>query len=90
MMCTGIELLMGALGLGGAVAPLLAPKAPDPPPLPATATPTARAPGATVRIGTGQDEGTNTEANTPNATKFVAKRISGSAYNNLGKSGLAL
>lgn len=89
-MCTGFELLMGALGLGGAVAPLLGPKAPDPPPLPATATPGTRAPGATVRVGTGQDEGTNTDSNTPNAPKFVAKRSSGQAFNNLGKSGLAL
>ena len=89
-MCTGFELLLGALGVGGAVAPLLAPKPPGPPPLPANATPDTRAPGATVRIGTGHDEGTNTESNTPNAPKFVAKRSSGQAYNNLGKSGLAL
>lgn len=89
-MCTGIELLMAGLGLAGAAAPLFAPKAPDPPPLPANAPPGTRAAGATVRVGTGQDEGTNKDSNTPNPGKFVAKRSSGQAFNNLGRSGLAL
>lgn len=89
-MCTGLELLMGALGLGGAVAPLFAAKAPDPPPLPATTPAGARAPGATVRVGTGQDEGTNTDSNQPTKATFVPKRSAGQAFGNLGRSGLAL
>lgn len=90
-MCTGIELLLGLAGLGGAVAPLFAPKAPDPPPLPAATPAGARAPGATVRVGTGQDAGTNTDANEPGKPAgFVAKRSAGAAFSNLGRSGLAL
>ena len=89
-MCTGLELLMGALGVGGAVAPLLAPKPAGPPPLPAITPAGARAPGATVRVGTGQDEGTNTDENKPTTAKFMATRSSGQAFNNLGRSGLAL
>lgn len=90
-MCTGMALLMGALGLGGAVAPLFAAKPADPPPLPATTPAGARAPGATVRVGTGQDEGTNKDVNAPASTAVFQKvRSSGQAYNNLGRSGLAL
>lgn len=90
-MCTGIELLMGALGLGGAVAPLFAPKPPGPPPLPANAPASARAPGATVRVGTGQDEGKNTTENAPGVVRFAPKRSEGTAFGtNLGRSGLAL
>ncbi len=89
-MCTGIELLMAGLGLAGAAAPLFAPKAPDPPELPANAPAGSRAPGATVRVGTGQDEGTNTDSNLPTTGKFVATRSSGQAFGNLGRSGLAL
>ena len=88
-MCTGFELLMGALGIGAAAAPLLAPAPPGPPPLPATTPAGARAPGATVRVGTG-NEMTNKETNAPGTAKFVAQRTTGTPYGNLGRSGLAL
>ena len=89
-MCTGFELLMGALGIGSAVAPLMAKGPPDPPPLPALTPAGARAPGATVRIGTGQDEMKNDDPNAPGTRKFSPERSAGKVYTGLGRSGLAL
>ncbi len=88
-MCTGFELFSALLGIGSAAAPLLA-KPAEPPPLPALAPPSARAAGATVRVGTGQDTETNTNTTGPAGEDFTAKRATGKAFTNLGRSGLAL
>lgn len=64
--------------------------APKPPPVanPATPAPTARAAGATVRVGTNEkkvEEGPDADY-----TGFVEKRASGRALGGLGRSGLGL
>ena len=91
-MCTGFELLLGALGAAGTVASVaMAGQGAAPPPeMPAIAPATGRAPGATVRVGTGQDELTNSEDNAPGAPKKYTKRSEGEALATLGRSGLAL
>lgn len=91
-MCTGFELLLGALGAAGTVASVAAAGKGAAPPssMPAVTPETGRAPGATVRVGTGQDELTNKEENAPGAPKKYTQRSEGSALASLGRSGLAL
>lgn len=91
-MCTGLELLFGLGAIGGTVASVAAAGGGAAPPqsMPAIAAPDGRAPGATVRVGTGQDEGTNTEENAPGAPKKYTRRTEGQALAALGRSGLAL
>lgn len=75
----------GAALFGVASAP-----APTPPPAetPALPAPPARASGATVRLGIGQEDlTTKTEAPT---TNFVEKRASANSLGNLGRSGLTI
>lgn len=87
-MCDPITgaLLAGGLSLFSAVA---APKPAAPPPLPAAAPDRPRAPGATVRIGDGQDNDTTTQTAAP-ATLLGEVRSVGRPVGGLGKSGLAL
>lgn len=87
-----LTLLTAALSVGGTAAGVIgAANAPKPPPLPASTPAGARAPGATVRVGTGQDEGSNTATNAPNKPGFTAERKVGKTFGgSLGRSGLAL
>lgn len=65
---------------------------PDPPApeLPAAPAPTARNPGATVRVGTGAEELENTDPGDTGGKPVVRQRASGSALGGLGRSSLAL
>jgi hypothetical protein len=89
-MCDPITLSLlvgGATSLGGA---LLAPKAPAPPELPATAAAEARKPGATVRVGDGQDDETTEATTAERLSPTVERRVSGKALGGLGKGSTAL
>lgn len=86
-MCDPITgmLIAGATSLVGTLA---APKPAKPPPLPAIAAPSARAPGATVHVGDGQDKESDDTAKVGNT--FVEQRMFGKPVGGLGKSGLAI
>jgi hypothetical protein len=87
-MCDPLTILGLVGGLGSV---LFAPKPPDPPKIetPAGPAPTARSPGATIRVGTGADE---LQAADPayTGTAKAKTRASGSALGGLGRSSLAL
>lgn len=87
-MCEPITgaLFAGLLGVGSALA---APKPAAPPPIPAPTASAARAPGATVRVGDGQDDDT-TKAKVQAALPLGETRSFGKPIGGLGKSGLAL
>lgn len=81
-------MILGAGSLGSA---LLAPKPADPPPVPSPTPEGQRPPGATVRVGAGQDKGSNTEANTAAKGSLQETRVFGRPVGgNLGRSGLAI
>jgi len=82
---------MTMISMVGAIAgPLLTPTSKPPKAeIPASPAPNARAPGATVRIGTGAEDDTTKSTNATRST-FVEKRKAGNALGNLGRSGLAL
>lgn len=82
---TGL-LLAGASSLVGAIA---TPKPAKPPPLPALNPETARAPGATVHVGDGQERG-DSDMNSSNPTPFVEQRLFGKPVGGLGRGGLAI
>ncbi len=85
---TTLALLFGGVASLGST--LMAPKPAAPPPIPAAAPDRARAPGATVRVGDGQDDKT-TDPNSPvNITPREDTRVFGRPVGGLGKSGLAL
>lgn len=90
-MCTGLELLFGALAAGGAAAStLLAPEAsvPEVPDTPAMDADAARDSGATVRVGVrNEDDGEILEEDT---TEFVEQRKQAKTITGLGRGGLAL
>lgn len=79
-------LLGGAASLGSS---LLAPKPAAPPPIPASTPGQARAPGAKVRVGDGQDDET-TDNGPIQLTPQEDKRVFGRPVGGLGRSGLAL
>lgn len=86
-----LPVLGGALGLG---ASLLAPKPADPPPVPAQIAPAvpadaARAAGATVRIGDGQQDDT-TKVEGVATAEVPETRVFGRPVGGLGKSGLTI
>lgn len=87
-MCDPISglLLAGATSLFGA---LTAPKPAKPPPLPANAPPSVRAPGATVHVGDGQDKEESTDLLTAQ-DPFKEQRVFGRPVGGLGKGGLAI
>lgn len=87
-MC-GPETLLLLGGLGSLGSSLLAPKPAAPPPLPVAAPDSPRAPGATVRVGDGQDELDNTTGPTSQVT-MKDTRVFGRPIGGLGKSGLSL
>lgn len=82
---------MTVMAVVGSIAGPLLSSPPKPPKaeIPATPAPNARAPGATVRVGTGaKDERSETSA--AKRTTFKETRKAGSAVGGLGRSGLAL
>lgn len=80
-------LLAGGLSLGSA---LMAPKPAAPPPIPAATPNAARAPGATVRVGNGQDDDTTKNPTVQPIGLIGETRSVGRPVGGLGKSGLAL
>ena len=76
----------GAAGLGST---LLAPTPAAPPPLPATAPDAAKKPGATVRVGDGQDDNT-TDAAPVTLARTPERRVFGRPVGGLGRSGLSI
>lgn len=88
-MCDPISglLLAGATSLAGS---LMTPSPAKPPPLPAVTPAGARAPGATVHVGDGQDRNVNDQENAPTNQPFVERRLFGRPVGGLGKSGLAI
>lgn len=87
-MCDPISglLLAGASSLFGAIT---TPKPAKPPPLPAITPSAARAPGATVHVGDGQDRTSGDVESTPD-NQFVEKRLFGRPVGGLGRGGLAI
>lgn len=87
-MCDPLTILtlVGSIGstLFGATA-----SKPPAPEMPAAPAPTARTPGATVRLGDGPQL-VNTDPTASTATKPVKERAAGTALGGLGKSTLAL
>lgn len=89
-MCDPMMLIGGVMGL---FSMFNQPSIPEPPKAetPAIAAPTSRTPGATVRLGAGEDDISNSLTNEPNQPMgFTERRSSGNSLGNLGKSGLAL
>jgi hypothetical protein len=84
----GIEMAVAALTAGASL--FAASKSPKPPKVenPATPAPTARAPGAVVRVG--GDSATEQDTTTPDYSILPEKRVSGKALGGLGKGGLGL
>jgi len=92
-MCEPLTML-GLLGLAGSVGSAAlgvagAAKPPEPT-LPAAPAPTGRAPGATVRVGTGADELENTDPTKSDIVRTPVTRAAGTALGGLGRSTLAL
>lgn len=84
---TSLALLFGGLASGGAA--LLGNKPAAPPPIPATAPEAAKKPGATVRVGDGQDK--NAVEGAPVAlVDQTERRVFGRPVGGLGKSGLSI
>ncbi len=82
---------MTMIGMIGSIAGPLLSSPPMPPKaqIPASPAPNARAPGATVRVGTGaKDNRSDTTA--AERSTFVERRKAGTAVGGLGRSGLAL
>jgi len=92
-MCDPLTLLLGLGSVMGGAMSLMAPDPPMPPEaqIPAAPEPTARNPGAIVRLGNNSDDITNTvdpaERQKP---VFKEERSSGFSLGSLGKSGLAI
>ena len=84
-MCTGVELLLGALSAGSAL--LGKTSKPPAPKVPAAPAATARDGEAKVKVGV-----TDAAEDDPYAAgdEFVERRAAGIPLGNLGKSGLAL
>jgi hypothetical protein len=89
-MCDPITILTLVATAGSTLLGAASMKAPPAPELPATPAPTGRAPGATVRIGTGADELKNEDPTESSATPQVKQRAAGTALGGLGRSSLAL
>lgn len=86
-----VETLAAALiGLGGSLgSALLAPSAAEPPPLPAKAPDQTKAPGATVRVGNGQEDET-TDSGPVQLNRTTDTRVFGRPVGGLGMSGLSI
>lgn len=78
-----IGLISGVASLGASLA---APKPASPPPIPAAAPDNPRAPGATVRVGDGQNDNTSDNSNTATVTPQTEKRVFGKPVGGLGRS----
>ncbi len=86
-MCDPMTMISMVASIAG---PLLSsPPKPPKAEIPASPAPTARAPGATVRIGTGAEDKRSDTAAAERST-FVERRKAGTAVGGLGRSGLAL
>lgn len=87
-MCDPLTILGLVGGIGSAV--LGVASAPKPPPLPALTPPGSKAPGATVKIGTGADELENTDPTSSDTERLAPTRLAGTSLGGLGRSTLAL
>lgn len=86
-MCDPMTLIMG---LASVAAPLLSsPPKPPKAEIPASPAPNARAPGATVRVGTGAKDDRTPQGPVERST-FKEQRKSGKSIGGLGRSGLGL
>ena len=87
-MCGWETLLLGALGGASLLGKQKKPPTPPSPVVPATPAPTARAGGATVRVG--GDTPAEEDAAVAEYMDFTEKRSSGKTLGGLGRSGLGL
>lgn len=87
-MCDPVTILSIVGGVGSAL--FGAASAPPAPEIPAAPAPTARAPGATVRIGTGATELENKDDKTFQSTPKIPRRASAQPLGGLGQGSLAL
>lgn len=88
-MCTGMELIMGALA-GGSALMGATQKAPKPPPAPVISQATPGITAATPTIKTGAEDNAPDDVNAKVGSTFVAERKAGTSIGGLGRSALSL